>query len=94
MKSHPLHSLLFPSALPFGALLAAAILFGCSAGSVPQDAPADPILTQCVDPRPQVCTREYRPACGESEDGSTKTYGNACTACSDPAVVGHRPGEC
>jgi hypothetical protein len=94
MKSPPLLSLLFRSAQPFGVLLAAAILFGCSDGSVPQDAPDDPTLTRCVDPRPQVCTREYRPVCGESKDGSTKTYGNACTACSDPAVVGHRPGEC
>jgi len=94
MRSHPLLPLLFRSAQPFGVLLAAAILFGCSAGSVPQDAPDDPTLTRCVDPRPQVCTREYRPACGESQDGSKKTFGNACTACSDQAVVGHRPGEC
>lgn len=94
MKHHSLLSLLFRSAQPFGALLTAAILFGCSGGSAPQDAPDDPTLTRCVDPRPQVCTHEYRPVCGESEDGSAKTYGNACTACSDPDVAGHRPGEC
>jgi hypothetical protein len=94
MKRHSILSLLSHSAPPFGALLAMVILFGCSGGSAPQDAPDDPTLTRCVDPRPQVCTHEYRPVCGESEDGSAKTYGNACTACSDPAVVGHRPGEC
>jgi hypothetical protein len=94
MKSHSRLSRFFCSAQPFGVLLAAAILFGCSGESVPQDPHDDPTLTQCVDPRPQVCTREYRPVCGESKDGSTKTYGNACTACSDTAVAGHRAGEC
>jgi len=94
MRSHPLLPLLFRSAQPFGVLLAAAILFGCSAGSVPQDSPDHPTFTQCVNPRPQVCTHDYRPVCGESEDGTTKTYGNACGACSHQTVIGHRPGEC
>jgi hypothetical protein len=94
MKRHPRHLLLFRSAAPFGALLAATITLGCSGGNAPQGAPDDPTLTRCVDPRPEVCTHEYRPVCGESKDGSTKTYGNACTACSHEGVVGHRPGEC
>lgn len=48
----------------------------------------------CADPRPQMCTREYRPACGLHRDGSRKTYGNACSACSDPEVVSQAAGAC
>jgi tetratricopeptide (TPR) repeat protein len=48
----------------------------------------------CADPRPQMCTRDYRPACGLRRDGSRKTYGNACTACSDPNVVTQAAGAC
>ncbi len=48
----------------------------------------------CATPRPQMCTREYRPACGQRRDGSRKTYGNACTACSDPEVVTQAAGAC
>ena len=48
----------------------------------------------CADPRPQMCTREYRPACGLHRNGSRKTYGNACSACSDPDVVSQAAGAC
>jgi tetratricopeptide (TPR) repeat protein len=48
----------------------------------------------CADPRPQICTRDYRPACGQRRDGSRKTYGNPCTACSDPEVVAQAAGAC
>jgi len=50
--------------------------------------------TICTDPRPQVCTMDYRPVCGERNDGSHKTYSNDCTACSDHNVIGYREGEC
>jgi len=48
----------------------------------------------CADPRPQVCTRDYRPACGLRRDGGRKTYGNACSACGDPEVVSQAAGAC
>ncbi len=50
--------------------------------------------TVCTDPRPQVCTMDYRPVCGEQSNGSFKTYSNGCTACSDQAVIGYVEGEC
>lgn len=48
----------------------------------------------CADPRPQMCSRDYRPACGVRRDGSRKTYGNACSACADPDVVTQGAGAC
>lgn len=48
----------------------------------------------CANPRPQMCTRDYRPACGIRRDGSRKTYGNACSACADPEVVTQGAGAC
>jgi tetratricopeptide (TPR) repeat protein len=48
----------------------------------------------CADPRPQMCTRDYRPTCGVRRDGTRRTYGNACTACADPEVVVQGSGPC
>jgi tetratricopeptide (TPR) repeat protein len=48
----------------------------------------------CAEPRPQMCTRDYRPACGVLRDGSRKTYGNACSACADAHVVSQAAGAC
>jgi len=53
-----------------------------------------PGLTTCEDPRPQVCTLQYQPVCGFSSADEFKTYSNACSACSDQIVTGHRPGAC
>jgi len=61
---------------------------------------------ECTDPRPEVCTREYRPVCARKDNGircvttpcpSTDlvTASNACTACSDKDVLGYTPdGAC
>lgn len=78
----------------FCVLLATAIALGCSVGGVLPDAADEPARTRCVEPRPQMCTRDYRPVCGELENGPTNTFSNACEACSHQTVIGHRPGEC
>jgi hypothetical protein len=64
-----------------------------------------PVPTACTDPRPQACTMDYRPVCATRDTGvrcitapcpstEQKTFSNACTACSDPKVIRHVPGEC
>ena len=60
----------------------------------PRPAPAQPGQVTCTDPRPQMCTRDYRPVCGTKRDGTRQTYGNGCGACADAAVVTHVPGPC
>ncbi len=48
----------------------------------------------CAEPRPQMCTREFRATCGVRRDGTRRNYGNACTACADAEVVSQGPGPC
>ena len=48
----------------------------------------------CTDPRPEICTMDYRPVCATKTDGSQATYANGCGACSDPAVVEYREDAC
>lgn len=66
-------------------------LHGFSENNTPD---TDKKWTVCTDPRPQVCSREYRPVCTKLKAGSHKTYANGCTACSDPKVVSYTPGKC
>jgi hypothetical protein len=66
---------------------------------------SSPAYTACMDPRPEFCTKEYIPVCAEKDNGircikapcpssDQVTFGNGCTACSDPKVYGYRPGAC
>lgn len=48
----------------------------------------------CTEPRPEACTMQYDPICGEMTDGRSKTYANACSACSDRRVIGYTIGAC
>lgn len=87
-------------------LIAVACVMFCGCAASPES-PTDrsDIDTHCEDPRPEMCTREYRPVCALRDTGvrcvttpcpSTewKTYGNACDACADKDVIGHVPGTC
>lgn len=71
-------------------LLTGCLVTGCS----PKTSSDDPNFTKCEEPRPQVCTQDYRPVCAELQNGETTTYANGCTACSDVNVVAYRPEEC
>ena len=62
-------------------------------------------FTQCEEPRPQMCTREYMPVCAVKNTGvqcvttpcsSTEetTYATGCTACADSKVIKYKQGEC
>ena len=66
-------------------------LAGCA--SAPQVAP-DAYDVACEDPRPEICTLDYRPVCAVHDDGSESTASNGCGACSDPTVIGYRKGAC
>jgi len=85
-----------------GVLMAIALLVGC-AGSESEDALArapDSGLRACLDPRPEVCTKQYRPVCGHRcaappcTEADRRSYGNGCDACADASVRAHRPGRC
>jgi hypothetical protein len=84
-------------------------LWGCAAGAPAEPAQPEPgaetPLTACEEPRHPMCTREYKPVCAEVDTGvrcvkapcpstERKTHPNACSACADPKVLGHRPGAC
>lgn len=51
-------------------------------------------FTRCTEPRPQICTREYRPVCARLQDSGFKTYATGCTSCAEADVVDYRDGTC
>ncbi|MDB5225529.1 MAG: hypothetical protein JWL87_481 [Candidatus Adlerbacteria bacterium] len=42
---------------------------------------------------PTMCTMQYAPVCGQSQDGTAKTYGNSCMLGADQATLLYE-GEC
>lgn len=75
-------------------LVSGLLLSACrSESTVPES--AIPVgAFECKDPRPQICTREYRPVCGADDTGKQRTFPNACTACAVPAVKWLVEGSC
>jgi hypothetical protein len=98
------------SAKPIVTALMLSALLGCvQAESTPPPAPMPPVpdyaVTECSDPRPQICTMDYTPVCAQRDTGircvttpcpssEWKTYSNGCSACSDSDVSGYRSGSC
>jgi len=84
-----------------GKLFLVALLLGLTACSVPGGnqstgvpAPPEAGMTVCSEPRPMVCTMEYRPVCASLVAGGEKTYPSGCNACADIAVQGWLDGPC
>ncbi|MBX3501090.1 MAG: hypothetical protein KF889_16745 [Alphaproteobacteria bacterium] len=84
--------------LPFQPSLALGLMLLASGTAAQQsDRPSPtvpPTGTACSEPRPQICPQIYQPVCGYKANDARHTYSNACTACADKQVVGHRPGPC
>jgi hypothetical protein len=68
------------------------LLAGCASGA-PNGVDSNPEQV-CTEPRPEVCTMEYKPVCARLEDGSQQTYSNGCGACADERVVAWRERAC
>lgn len=84
-------------------IISVCVLAGCV--SKPEKKTEPQALTLCSEQRSPICTREYLPVCATRDTGvrcitapcpssEEKTYGNACSACADEKVLGHRPGAC
>lgn len=76
-------------------VIVAAGLSGCLASS-PTTTPNVHAAAQvdCSNPRPMVCTMEYRPVCASLLAGGEKTYASGCNACADIAVSGYLSQAC
>lgn len=66
----------------------AAILMLSACASQPE------ATTECAEPRPLVCTREFRPTCAVLAAGGTREFASPCTACADKSVSGYIAGPC
>lgn len=74
-------------------IAAAALLAAGCASKAPTS--VDSMAEQvCEEPRPQVCTMDYRPVCARLDDGTQQTYSNGCGACADARVVAWRDQAC
>ncbi len=73
------------------ALACTGVLAACTAQSPTEDAAA---LRMCEEPRPEVCTREYRPVCAVLYDETWITASTGCTACAREDVKGYLSGAC
>lgn len=56
----------------------------------------------CTDPRPEACTREYMPVCGQVQvqcitepcDMQKQTFSNKCEACANSLTISYTEGAC
>ncbi|MEX1668258.1 hypothetical protein AB4876_04995 [Zhongshania guokunii] len=86
-------------------LVAGALLSACASSKPASDTAVVEGFKTCEAPRPEMCTREYKPVCGHVDTGIRcvttpcpskrhQTYGNACSACADEKVMGFELGDC
>ena len=78
-----------------------AALLGVSAdGKIQQpeitEAPrsGEAVAVLCEEPRPMICTQEYKPVCARMDNGTWRTYPSGCSACADASVIGYEDGPC
>lgn len=71
-------------------IYAVIVILGLLSGCATQSPDAIP----CTEPRPQVCTMEFAPACAVLSSGGRKEFSSPCSACADPAVTGYVSGPC
>ena len=69
-----------------------ALMAGCVTATLAPSNSAN--ATLCEDPRPMVCTMEYRPVCADLVAGGTATYPSGCNACADVAVASWVESPC
>jgi len=70
-------------------LAASLTLLGCqSKPQIPEGA------LVCTEPRPEICTLHYMPACGVDKNQQMKTYSNSCAACGDKQTLYVTEGAC
>jgi hypothetical protein len=72
------------------------VTIGCITNSNSTSSSSEPTVkfVRCEKPRPEICTQDYVPVCGELIDGSQKTYSNACSACSNINVIKYQLNSC
>ncbi|RLA06346.1 MAG: hypothetical protein DRQ54_06690 [Gammaproteobacteria bacterium] len=75
-------------------LIVFTVLISAGATIAAEETIADTSATQCVEPRPQMCTMDYRPVCATMGDGIEKTFANGCSACSDEEAKSWVEGDC
>lgn len=80
--------------MPRAALLPILFLFVACSAAPPPPPPAAALTGQCPEPRPQVCTMEYDPVCGQLAGGGRSDYSSPCNACAHDAVVSYLRGTC
>lgn len=86
---HTLRSLFYPFVFPFLILLT---FYPCLANTTGNT--DETTATVCQEPRPEICTMDYRPVCAKLKSGGYKTYANGCNACSDPNVISYVNKAC
>jgi hypothetical protein len=75
------------------------------ADKVAAPSPSSPGYVACEEPRPEICTHEYRPVCASVDtkircitapcpSTGPREYPNGCAACTDHDVFGYVPGTC